>query len=183
LLKALEVTGEGLDVRSVVAEVAKEAGMDRHGARRLVERALHLPDERAFVNLVRRRADFRTYWAHPGVIQELAGEPRVSVGGARALAVLEGLAVGPSPLLVYLAQPEAARLIAKYRAKPDLAGNLEIALVPLEVPEVLRPEPGKFTSASVTYTDAMGADDARARGSARAWYRKVKKALSTVAPT
>lgn len=184
LLRALDdiakwdATGEKLDVREVVAGLARDAGLSPPAARRLSKHLLRLSDEQAFVNLVRRRAQVRRYWAHPGVVGELAQEPSASLGGAKALAALEGIAEGSSPLLVYVAESDGSALVAKYHARPDPTGNVELALVPSNVPEALRPEPGKLTSASVTYTDALGADDARARESARVWYRKVNKALS-----
>ncbi|HUB69573.1 MAG TPA: hypothetical protein VL984_04055 [Acidimicrobiales bacterium] len=74
---------------------------------------------------------------------------------------------------------EGARLIAQYHAKPDPVGNVQLAMIPHDVPVALLPEPGKLTSASVTYTDALAADDARARGLAGEWFRQVKESLRT----
>lgn len=152
--------------------------MERHEARRLAKRLASLPaDVTSFSNMLRRRADVRTYWAHPGVITELANDARVSLGGARALAALEGLAEGSAPLLGYIDANEASHVVAKYRAKPDPAGNVQLALIAWDVPAVLRPEPGKLTFASVTYTDALEADDARARWLGGQWLRQLRACL------
>jgi hypothetical protein len=55
-------------------------------------------------------------------------------------------------------------------------------MIPSDVPVVFLPQPGKLTSASVTYTDALAADDARARGLASEWFRHVKESLRTCQP-
>jgi hypothetical protein len=148
----------------------------------LVERLGSLPDGHSFANLVRRRADVQSYRVHPGVVAELAKDARVSLGGAQALAALDGLAEGPAPLLAYVDAGEGARLVARYRAKLDPAGNVQLAMIPPGVPVVFRPEPGKLTSASVTYTDAIAAEDARARWLANEWFHRVKESLTAGQP-
>jgi hypothetical protein len=166
----------------VVGQIAAGANMDRHEARRLAERLGNLPDEHSFLNLVRRRADIQSYRVHPGVVVELAKDARISIGGAKALAALEGIAEGSAPLVAYVDASEGPHVIAKYRAKPDPMGNVQLAMTPRNVPVVLLPKPGKFTSASVTYTDALASDDARARGLASQWFCRIKESLKTGQP-
>ena len=168
--------------KSVAAQMVPVANMKRHEGRRLAEHLAKLPDEQAFWNLVRRRAEVQPYRVHPGVVAELARDASVSLGGARALAALDGISEGSAPLLAYVDASDAARLITHYRAKPDPAGNVHLALIPPDVPVGFRPEPGKLTSASVTYTDALAADDARARGLAGQWLRQVRELLHVASP-
>jgi hypothetical protein len=111
------------------------------------------------------------------VLEELADDESVAIGGARALARVAGLSEGSEPLTFYVNASQKQDLVARYRAKPDPSGNVQFAVIPASVPNEFRPPLGQITSASVTYIDAIATADARARACASDWIQHVRAPL------
>jgi excisionase family DNA binding protein len=149
--------------------------VQRHRLRSLLA---SLPDGPTLASLLRGRAQRRLMRAHPGVLDRLRGDIRIWPGAARAAAAQgAGLAAGGRELL-YVAAVAFTEVRDKYRLQPDPAGNLELAVIPPDVPAELMPAPGQPMPLSVAWVDLLEDPDARASGAARDWVDRMRAAAA-----
>ena len=111
---------------------------------------------------LRRRAQVRRVWVHPGV--HLADDPRLHWGGAAA-AEAAGLALGASPADVfYVSASDVKRVERDYRIRAQADGPATLMIVPGEadvLPGVEEPMPP-----AVALVDMLLSNDARRRDAA-----------------
>lgn len=149
--------------------------VQRHRLRSLLA---DLPDGPALASLLRGRARRELMRAHPGVLARLAADGRVRPGAGRAAAARgAGLAAGGRELL-YVCAADVDDVLEKYRLQPDPAGNIELAVIPADVPDELVPAPGEPVPLSVAWVDLLEDPDARASGAARDWVNRVRSAVA-----
>jgi hypothetical protein len=137
-----------------------------------------LADDATLSRWLSHRARSERYRVHPGVLGELAEDRRVSVGGAKALAAIGGLAEGSEPLTLYVDAADKDKVVADFGASRDEAGNVHFAVIAHDVPLQVRPQPGKPASVALAHVDALASPDARARSIASEWLRSVRKPLT-----
>lgn len=163
---------------AAAAEVASQEGPDnaRSAAmvvpdRKLRHRVLQMlaampdpaADESPWRRLLSSRGQVRRLWAHPGVVERLAADPRVSRGGVRAMPVgTDGLAGGPRRLELYVGDADADALIHQYRMRDDPDGEVKLVIVPIGVSAEFPPIPGSPVPATAAAADLLEEDDARA---------------------
>lgn len=110
---------------------------------------------------MRRRANPRRVWVHPGVIDRLAGDRRLHPGGSMALAP-SGLGVAAGePERFYVRDDDVESVIAEYRLRPDREGQLVLMVVPHGMPvDVLR-RSGEPVCTAAALVDLLDSADAR----------------------
>jgi excisionase family DNA binding protein len=140
--------------------------VQRHRLRSLLA---DLPDAPTLASLLRGRAQRELVRAHPGVLDRLVADGRVRPGAGRAAAARGASLAGGGRDLLYIAAADVADVRDTYRLRPDPAGNVELAVIPYEVPEELVPAPGQLVPLSVAWVDLIEDPDARASGAARDW--------------
>lgn len=155
---------------------------DRRVRHRVLRLLASLPDPVADAGPWRRllsaRGQVRRLWAHPGVLDRLAGDPRVSRGGAEAVPVGDdGLTARPGRLELYVAEADAGDLIHQYRMRDDSDGQVHLVIVPSSVPPGLAPGGGAPVAAPAAASDLLGEDDPRARHAAAVQLQSCQDAL------
>lgn len=155
---------------------------DRRARHRVLRLLASLPDPVADAGPWRRllsaRGRVRRLWAHPGVLDRLAGDPRVSRGGAEAVPVGDdGLTARPGRLELYVAEADAEGLIRQYRMRDDGDGQVHLVIVPSSVPPGLAPGGGAPVAAPAAAADLLGEDDPRARHAAAVQLQSCQDAL------
>lgn len=116
--------------------------------------------------LLASRGRAERVWAHPGLLSRLIEDPQVSAGGDRAAARIgEGLSQA-AVRDVYVAEPNAERIIASYRLRPDPDGQVMLHVVPSSVPKDLTAIHGGLVPAAAAAADLLDEGDPRARRSA-----------------
>jgi excisionase family DNA binding protein len=149
----------------------------RYRLRRLLAQ-LSEPDEHGsegWEALLRRRANPHRYWIHPGVLEQVFADPRVSAGRARAAAAY-GLDVSPGDdALGYVAQADLADLEARYALEPDSAGGLELQAYHPQ-PAGTTPLVGRPVPVAAAMLDMLESDDVRLQRMARRWLDRALKA-------
>jgi excisionase family DNA binding protein len=144
---------------------------DRRVRHRVLRVLASLPDPVADAGPWRRllsaRGQVRRLWVHPGVLDRLAGDPRVSQGGAEAApAGHDGLTARPGRLELYVSEADAGGLIHQYRMRDDSEGQVHLVIVPASVPPGLAPGWGAPVAAPAAASDLLEEDDPRARHAA-----------------
>jgi excisionase family DNA binding protein len=113
---------------------------------------------------LRRRAAPRPIWAHPGVVDRLAADRRVRLGGASAVVAAGlGLSVAAASSLLYVDAEHAHAVVKKYRGRDDPDGPVTLMVIPPAVPAELRPRPGAPIPPGVALVDLLASPDARER--------------------
>ncbi len=101
-------------------------------------------------------------WAHPGIIERLIHDPLVSEGGAEAIpAKGEGLSQ-TSKRDLYINEGHYEGLVARYRLRPDVEGQIILHVIPADVPQDLAPRPDEPVPAAAAAADLLEEDDPRA---------------------
>lgn len=161
----LELAGAGLradeDVRGVRAVHELLDRRARHRLRRLLADA---PPPNRWAAWLRRRAQPERVWVHPGVIGRLASDSRIHAGAAAAAAAAEmgvGAGVGEEQVF-YLNESDLGAVLDDYRGRLDPDGQLLFMVIPDEVADDLRPNPGEVSPA-VALVDLLNSADARQR--------------------
>ena len=138
--------------------------------RRLRHRALRLlcamPDPVEDVDrwraLLAARGPAYRMWAHPGVLQRLERDPRISTGGAEAASpVGEGLS-RTNKLDLYIGESDLNHVVSDYRLRTDTDGQIIVHVVPGSVPNDLAPRRGEAVPAAAAAADLLEEDDPRA---------------------
>lgn len=153
-----------------ISEVVPDRKL-RHRVLRLVA---SLPDPVAddgpWRRLLSARGHARHLWVHPGVLDRLASDPKVSRGGAEALpsapSAHDGLTARRGRLELYVNEADAEGLIRQYRMHDDGEGQVRLVVVPSSIPPDLAPSPGVPVAAPAAASDLLEEDDPRARHAA-----------------
>jgi hypothetical protein len=89
---------------------------------------------------LRRRAEPKRVWVHPGVLARLRGDGRLHAGGGDA-AVSAALGVAASTRRrFYLREQDFAAVMGEYRGREDPDGEVELMLVPSGASELFPPD-------------------------------------------
>lgn len=145
---------------------------DRRVRHRVLRLLASLPDPVADAGPWRRllsaRGQARRLWAHAGVLDLLAGDSRVSRGGAAGAAPADhdGLTARPGRLELYVSEADAQGLIRQYRMRDDNEGQVHMVIVPASVPPELAPGWGTPAPAPAAASDLLEEDDPRAHHAA-----------------
>jgi excisionase family DNA binding protein len=105
-------------------------------------------------------------WAHPGIIERLIDDPLVSGGGAEAAPAAGESLSHTSKRDLYINEGHYEDLVARYRLRPDIEGQIIVHVVPADVPHDLAPRPGQAVPAAAAAADLLEEDDPRARRAA-----------------
>lgn len=128
---------------------------------------------------LRRRAAVQRTWVHPGVLERLALDGRLSATGDYAVALGgHGLAAGPARLF-YVAAENAGGVLEEYRGQLDDKGQVHLLVIPSVVPSALRPTPGEAVPATIALVDLLDSPDARQQGLARDTLCAARKRLQS----
>ena len=136
--------------------------------------------------LLASRGRAERMWAHPGLVSRLVEDPQVSSGGDRAAARIgEGLSQA-AVRDVYVAEPNAERIVESYRLRPDPDGQVMLHVVPSSVPKDLIAMRGGLVPAAAAAADLLDEGDPRARRSAlrqlqamlEAWNRRTSTSIT-----
>ena len=158
------------------ADSRPESGVDLEPDRRDRYRLRHLLAnrglERDWALWLSRRADVAHYWVHPGVVQSVLNDPRVSVSGAGVAAAAGAEIAGGDVSDLYLSSEALPGVINDYGLESDPAGQLQIHLWrPGSGAEfVLRP--GKPVPVILAALDLLSAPDSRPRHWANAYIQQ-----------
>ena len=140
--------------------------VDRSRLRSLLKQ---IPDAAGLARLLRSRADVRRMRVHPGVLERLLSDDRVSVGAGRAVAAMVGgVADGGQPR-IYVREAAMDALTRKYRLVEDANGNVDVALIAAVVPDAALPRLGHPVPEAVAWLDILDDPDSRARHAAGEW--------------
>lgn len=141
---------------------------DRKARHRILRMLAGMPDpavdDMAWRRLLSSRGHDCRLWAHPGVLNRLAADPKVSVGGSDAeLAKHDGLTRHAGRLEVYVREADADEVVRRYRMRKDRAGQVSLKIVPSSVPSGLAPMGGHPVPAPAAAADLLEEEDPRAR--------------------
>jgi excisionase family DNA binding protein len=155
---------------------------DRRIRHRILRLLVALPDPVADAGPWRRllsaRGQLRRLWAHPGVLERLANDPRVSRGGAEAApAGHDGLTARPGRLELYVSDADAKDLIRQYRMRSDSDGQVHLVVMPSDIPPRLAPGAGAPVASPAAAADLLEEDDPRARYAAAIQLQSYQDAL------
>lgn len=155
---------------------------DRRVRHRILRLLASLPDPvadaRPWRRLLSARGQVRRLWAHPGILDRLARDPRVSRGGAGAApATHDGLTARPGRLELYVSEADAEGLIHQYRMRDDSDGQVHLVVMPSGVPPGLAPGGGAPVAAPAAASDLLEEDDPRARHAAAVQLQSYQNAL------
>lgn len=140
--------------------------------RKVRHRVLHLlagmpdpaVDDTPWRRFLSSRGKARRLWAHPGVLDRLAVDPKVSSGGTgAALAGLDGLTAGARQLELYVRDADVDEVIHRYRMREDRNGPVSLVIVPSSVPADLAPRGGRPVPVPAAAADLLEQEDPRAR--------------------
>jgi hypothetical protein len=154
--------------RSECTASAAQVVPDRRLRHRILRKLSSLPDpvddDAPWRRLLSTRGNARRMWVHPGILDRLATDPKVSAGGIGALpAGQEGLTVRPGRLEVYVHEEDAGDLIRRYRMREDRDGQVCLISVPSSVPPELAPDRGSPVPSPAAASDLLEEKDPRAR--------------------
>lgn len=150
------------------AASAVHAVSDRKVRHRVLRMLASLPDpvvdDAPWRRLLSARGQVRHLWAHPGVLDRLAADPRVSRGGADATPTgHDGLTGRPGRLELYVNEADADEVIQRYHMHEDREGQVNLVIVPACVPSDLAPGRGNPVPLPAAASDLLEEEDPRAR--------------------
>jgi len=149
----------------------------RHQLRSLLTAA---PPSERWPQWLARRASRRRVWVHPGVLDRLASDARLRPGGGFAAAAHgAGIASGP-PRRFYVDDNDADAVLADYHARLDAEGDIELMVIPRNVPAALRPTAAEPVPLAIALTDLLGSADAREQHVATEWLDPARAALQSM---
>lgn len=130
----------------------------RHRLRKLVAAA---PPPERWAQWLARRASGRRVWVHPGVLDRLVADMRLRPGGGfAATARGAGIAAGP-PRRFYVDDNDVDAVLADYLARLDAQGEIELMVIPRNVPAALRPAAYEPVPLAIALADLLESADAR----------------------
>jgi len=153
-------------------ESGADLELDRRDRYRLRHLVAHRGIERDWAFWLSRRANVAHYWVHPGVIESVLNDQRVSVSGAGVAAAAGAEIAGGDVSDLYLSSEALPGVIDDYGLQSDPAGQLQIHLWrPGSGAEfVLRP--GEPVPVALAALDLLSAPDSRARHWARTFIQQ-----------
>jgi Transcriptional regulator, AbiEi antitoxin, Type IV TA system len=171
--------------RSECTASAAQVVPDRKLRHRILRMLSSLPDpvvdDAPWRRLLSTRGHPRRMWVHPGALDRLATDPKVSVGGIGAMpADHNGLTMRPGRLEVYVHEADTDDLIRRYRMREDRDGQVYLIIVPSSVPPELAPDRGSPVPAPAAASDLLEEKDPRARHAGALELRSCLDALHTV---
>jgi hypothetical protein len=137
-----------------------------------------LPDAEGLAGRLASRAQVRPMRAHPGVLDQLLADDRISVGAGRAVAAHGGGVAAGGVDRAYMRSMYLPALVDRYRLRDDVEGNVELAVIPDQVDVALLPEPGRPVALQVAWVDLLDDLDSRARSAAREWVSRARREMS-----
>jgi excisionase family DNA binding protein len=161
----------GLRPLSGLAVPVSDVIPDRRSRQRVLRMLASLPDPVAdpepWRRLMSARGKVRRLWVHPGVLDRLAVDSRVSRGGVEATpAGHDGLTVRPDRLELYASEADEECLIRQYRMRDDSKGQVHLVVMPSNVPPKLAPGGGAPVAVPAAACDLLDEEDPRARHAA-----------------
>jgi hypothetical protein len=143
-------------LQHAVAEIADRRV--RHRLRNLLA-AAPAPDR--WAHWLARRASRRRVRVHPGVLDRLVADVRLRPGGGFATAARgAGIAAG-APRRFYVDEADAEAVLADYRARIDAEGEVELMVIPRDVPAAFRPPANEPVPLAIALADLLESADAR----------------------
>ena len=140
---------------------------------------LHLADPPAMASWprwLRRRASAQPRWVHPGLIDELAADDRVRIGGAAGAALAGAGVAARTPDTLYVRADDVDSVVRDYRLRDD--GAPDVRLMVIDSPWAMFPDsPSVPMASTVCAIDMLDAHDARVRNSGKALISRRLKAL------
>jgi hypothetical protein len=127
--------------------------------------------------LLAPRASAVRMWAHPGVVQRLAPDPQVGVGGSEAAATLDESLSGTAKRDFYVQEADFEHVVSRYRLHPDPDGQVVMHVIPASVPAELAARHGRCVPAAAAAADLLEDNDPRARRAAIAQLGMMRDAL------
>jgi excisionase family DNA binding protein len=146
---------------------AAQVVSDRKVRHRILRMLASLPDpvvnDAPWRRLLSARGQVRHLWAHPGVLDRLATDPRVSQGGAAVISAgHDGLTGRPDRLEFYVREADADEVIQRYRMHEDRDGHVNLVVVPSGVSSELAPGRGNAVPLPAAASDLLEEQDPRA---------------------
>jgi len=173
---AIDAGGHGSAADLTVAGVSEALG--KIGDRKLRYRLRGLlgssPPAAWWPQWLRHRADLRTVWVHPGLLERLLLDARVRTDRSEAARL-----VG-SPT-IYVEASDEEGILDEYHARLELDGPVRLQVIPSSVPRELLPGPGASLPSAVVMLDAIEAPDARPRWLALEVLEEARAALTALA--
>lgn len=164
-----------------VAEVLPDRRLRHRVLRLLASLPDPVADDDPWRQLLSARGHIRQLWVHPGVLDRLASDPKVSRGGADAVpSGHDGLTARPGRLELYVSEADTKELIRRYRMHDDRDGQVRLVVVPSSVPPELAPDGGAVVTAAAAVSDLLEEDDPRARHAAALHLQSYQNALRTI---
>lgn len=152
------------DQRVSVAQVIADRRVRHQVLRLLAGMPDPAADDAPWRRLLSSRGEVRCLWVHPGVVDRLAADPRVSASGAgAATADHDGLTAHEGRLDLYVREVDADEVISRYRMREDPDGPVSLMVVPSSVPADVAPRGGHPVPAPAGAADLMDEGDPRAR--------------------
>jgi hypothetical protein len=146
-----------------VAEVVPDRKLRYRVLRLLASMPDPVTDVGPWCRLLSARGQVRQLWVHPGVLDRLASDPKVSKGGAEAVpSGHDGLTARPGRLELYVSEADAGDLTRKYRMREDRDGQVHLVIVPSNIPPELVPGGAAPVVAPAAASDLLEEDDPRA---------------------
>ena len=130
----------------------------RHHLRALLADA---PPSEHWNQWLRHRAEETRVWVHPGVLQQLATDPRVRPTRAPVPTAAGAELTGDRHRRFYVDVSEFISLLKDYRATPDENGNVLLMVVPSHASDEALGQPGQPASSAATLVDLLSSPDAR----------------------
>ena len=147
-----------------VAEVLPDRKLRHRVLRLLASMPDPVTDVGPWYRLLSARGQVRHLWVHPGALDRVASDPRVSRGGAEAIpAGHDSLTARPGRLELYVSEADAEGLINQYRMHEDRDGQVHLVIVPSKIPPELSPSAGVPVAVPAAASDLLEEDDPRAR--------------------
>jgi hypothetical protein len=156
---ALIVALSGGDVTSAI--------LDR-SLRSRINRLIHsLPDPATayepWRSCLGRRHALRRFWVHPGVLERLRHDSRVSLGGLEVVGTGDGLTGRSDRLDLYAVAVTVQGLTVDYRLRNDPRGAVFLHVVPDSVRSEFSPHGGSPVPKAAGAADLLDEDDPRAK--------------------
>jgi hypothetical protein len=101
-------------------------------------------------------------WVHPGILEKLEADSRISVGGAEAISAIGDGLSHISKVDLYAKEADVEQVITDYHMRPDEKGQVLIHVVPASVPPALAPQRGRTVSMAAAAADLLEENDSRA---------------------
>jgi excisionase family DNA binding protein len=147
-----------------VAEVVPDRKLRHRVLRLLASMPDPVIDVEPWCRLLSARGQVRHLWAHPGVLDRLANDPKVSRGGAEAIPPgHDGLTARPGRIELYVSEEHAEDLIRQYRMHEDSDGQVHLVIVPSSIPPELGPSGSAPVAVPAAASDLLEEGDPRAR--------------------